>query len=108
MEWGGFVCDSFASPRSNFFSWLIAHQRLPTFDRLAKWGFNVVTVCRLCQVCEESHQHLILECAWSIELRRQVFPKLDDVPALERGVECKKVGRIERRKLEVAKVYTML
>lgn len=49
------------TPKCAFIIWLLMYQRLHTLDRLAKWGLNVDRKCRMCEVQEESHQHLFLD-----------------------------------------------
>ena len=54
-------------PRNAFISWLALRRRLPTKDRLRRWGLNVSGTCVLCNLEIETHRHLFFECfslAW--------------------------------------------
>lgn len=43
-------------------TWLILLRRLPTRDRLRRWGLNVPPECVLCSTGTETHHHLFFEC----------------------------------------------
>lgn len=52
-------------PRNAFISWLALLRRLPTRDRLRRWGMNVPQECVLCSTGIETHHHLFFECEYS-------------------------------------------
>lgn len=52
-------------PRNAFMAWLALLRRLPTKDRLRRWGLNVAEVCVLCNTGIETHHHLFFECDYS-------------------------------------------
>ncbi|XP_071699259.1 uncharacterized protein [Rutidosis leptorrhynchoides] len=39
--------------------------RLPTQDRLERWGIQVDQVCPLCSSVKDSHDHLFIECSYT-------------------------------------------
>ena len=47
--------------------------RLPTLDRLAAWGFNVVGACKLCLADMETHDHLFFGCNFSREVWQAIL-----------------------------------
>ncbi|KAF3606625.1 hypothetical protein DY000_02045094 [Brassica cretica] len=49
-------------------SWLALLRRLPTKDRLRRWGLNVTDQCVLCSTSVETHHHLFFECSFSSAL----------------------------------------
>lgn len=51
--------------RNSFISWLVMLRRLPTRDRLRRWGMNVPELCVLCNYGVETHHHLFFECDYS-------------------------------------------
>ncbi|CAA7043519.1 unnamed protein product [Microthlaspi erraticum] len=55
-------------PRCTFISWLALLRRLPTRDRLRRWGMNVSPDCVLCSAHLETHHHLFFECSFSASL----------------------------------------
>ena len=52
-------------PRNSFMAWLDLLRRLPTRDRLQRWGLNVPQNCALCSNGLETHHHLFFECEFS-------------------------------------------
>ncbi|WZZ52529.1 hypothetical protein YC2023_052636 [Brassica napus] len=52
-------------PRCSFMSWLALHRRLPTKDRMRRWGMEVSETCVLCSTGIETHHHLFFECTYS-------------------------------------------
>ncbi|RVW26396.1 Transposon TX1 uncharacterized 149 kDa protein [Vitis vinifera] len=50
------------SLRTSFFRWEAAWNRLPTIDRLKRFGWNIPNRCFLCKNEEESIDHLLLFC----------------------------------------------
>lgn len=52
-------------PRNSFISWLALLRRLPTRDRLRRWGMTVPEECVLCSAAPETHHHLFFECSYS-------------------------------------------
>lgn len=52
-------------PRNAFISWLARLRRLPTRDRLTRWGLNVPPICVLCNAAPETHHHIFFECEYS-------------------------------------------
>ena len=55
----------FAIPRHIVITWMALLNKLPTMDRLAAWGLEVLGTCKLCQDGMESHNHLLFGCSFS-------------------------------------------
>uniref|UniRef100_A0A1J3GU57 Reverse transcriptase zinc-binding domain-containing protein n=1 Tax=Noccaea caerulescens TaxID=107243 RepID=A0A1J3GU57_NOCCA len=55
-------------PKCSFISWLVLLSRLPTRDRLARWGMNVSENCVFCYTALESHDHLFFSCPFSAQI----------------------------------------
>ncbi|KAF8053309.1 hypothetical protein N665_1435s0010 [Sinapis alba] len=55
-------------PKHAFITWLAAHDRLPTRDRMRRWGLDVSPSCLLCGTIDESRQHVFFDCAFSKEV----------------------------------------
>ena len=45
-------------------AWLALLRRMPTRDRLRRWGMDVPSVCVLCSTSSETHHHLFFECEY--------------------------------------------
>ncbi|XP_021861687.2 uncharacterized protein [Spinacia oleracea] len=65
VQWKRITCNSKATPKAIFVTWLALLNRLATKDRLVKWNLNVDKQCVLCQEKEETVQHLFFECNYS-------------------------------------------
>lgn len=52
-------------PRYAVISWMIQWKRLPTADRLIKWGVGADPKCCLCADQVETHEHLFYTCKYA-------------------------------------------
>ncbi|KAE8693577.1 hypothetical protein F3Y22_tig00110809pilonHSYRG00241 [Hibiscus syriacus] len=52
-------------PKFSIIAWMVILDRLPTKDRLARFGIVTVNVCGLCGDNQESRNHLFLECSFA-------------------------------------------
>ncbi|XP_019092327.1 PREDICTED: uncharacterized protein LOC109129138 [Camelina sativa] len=68
VPWAEIVWFKQHVPRYSFIAWLAMLNRLPTQDKLHRWGMNVPTSCVLCSSGVESHAHLFFECPFSTDL----------------------------------------
>ncbi|XP_062093464.1 uncharacterized protein LOC133799466 [Humulus lupulus] len=59
------IWDRLGHPKHKFIAWLVLKQRLPTRDRLHRFGVTQETMCVICGLCPESHRHLFFECKFS-------------------------------------------
>lgn len=57
--------------------------RLPTRDRLCRWGLNVPDVCLLCGTNLESKNHLFFNCTFSTQVWMAFFSHQDLSPPLD-------------------------
>ena len=55
-------------PKHAFITWAIARNRLGTRDRMRSWGLQVPATCILCNVADETRQHLFFDCSFSLEV----------------------------------------
>ncbi|XP_019056881.1 PREDICTED: uncharacterized protein LOC109116242 [Tarenaya hassleriana] len=65
VPWHSMIWFSLSTPRLSFIQWLVLLHRLPTRDRLARWGLLDNPMCVLCQLAPESHSHLFFDCCYS-------------------------------------------
>ncbi|XP_019241488.1 PREDICTED: uncharacterized protein LOC109221461 [Nicotiana attenuata] len=65
VSWIRLVCNNAGSPKWIFILRLIAHGKLYTKDRLAKWGIVNNMICPLCESEDESREHLFFLCKYS-------------------------------------------
>jgi hypothetical protein len=50
------------------FKWLILHKKILTWENLTKRGFNGPSRCHLCEIQEETTDHLLDECNYTTEI----------------------------------------
>lgn len=64
VPWHKQVWNTYSSPRVACLNWLIVLQRLPTVDRLLKFGIIDLNanICVMCNTLPESHDHLFCAC----------------------------------------------
>ncbi|KAG7588702.1 Reverse transcriptase domain [Arabidopsis suecica] len=68
VPWAKVVWFKEHVPRYSFATWQAMLTRLPTRDRLRRWGMNIPASCVLCLSGVESHDHLFFECPFSSEI----------------------------------------
>ncbi|XP_056688055.1 uncharacterized protein [Spinacia oleracea] len=76
VQWKRIVCNSKASPKATFITWLALQNRLPTKDRLLSWNINIAGVCEFCQVQDEKLSHLFFECHYPHDIWKEVLMQL--------------------------------
>ncbi|XP_056685808.1 uncharacterized protein [Spinacia oleracea] len=76
VHWKRITCNSKASPKGTFITWLALQNRLPTKDRLISWDIDISGGCEFCQVHEEKLTHLFFECQYSKEIWSTVLTQL--------------------------------
>lgn len=76
VPWAKVVWFKEEIPRCSFITWLAMLTRLPTKDRLRRWGLAVPADCVLCAQGQETHNHLFFECVFSSELWRTFAQRL--------------------------------
>lgn len=74
-------------PRCSFFSWLIFKERLPTLDKQKKWQIHMANRCILCTQEEETLEHLLLYCPYSISVWDQLNKGAKNTPLLANNVK---------------------
>ena len=56
------IWNSCVQPKLSFFVWEASWRRVLTLDRLQKRGWALANRCFMCQMFEESIDHLLLHC----------------------------------------------
>ncbi|XP_058746522.1 uncharacterized protein LOC131619446 [Vicia villosa] len=62
VPWRFLLHRNLARPRALFTTWMLCHGRLPTKDRLTRFGFIQDSICSLCHNAPESNDHLFFNC----------------------------------------------
>ncbi|KAL4383638.1 hypothetical protein GQ457_15G019640 [Hibiscus cannabinus] len=65
VQWHRTVLGALSIPKQSFITWLVVLNRLPTKDRMLKWGCQVEATCILCGIELESRDHLFWACSYS-------------------------------------------
>lgn len=66
--WAKAIWTSRSIPRQSFHAWLVVQNRIPTRDRLIGWGLQVPPLCLLCNIADESRDHIYWDCRFSFDL----------------------------------------
>ncbi|XP_075074937.1 uncharacterized protein LOC142162550 [Nicotiana tabacum] len=65
VAWKSMMFKNKARPKAIFTMWLQLQGKLLTVDRLIKWGVNVDPSCSLCQLNDETRDHLFVSCSFT-------------------------------------------
>lgn len=76
--WNKIVWFSQCNPRFAFVLWMAIKWRLQTQDRLMKWNSNQNMKCPLCDLVNDSHNHLFFECDFSKTIWDSLMEKLEE------------------------------
>lgn len=68
VDWSAAIWTSRSIPRQSFHAWLVVQNRIPTRDRMIGWGIQVPPLCLLCNVNDESRDHLYWDCNYTFDL----------------------------------------
>lgn len=62
VPWKEIILNQSIHPRHKFILWLTLLHRLSTVERLAKFGIQVPRTCVYCEIDDETHDNLFVEC----------------------------------------------
>lgn len=77
VGWNDVVWSKTNNPKMAQTAYKALLRRLPTKDRLFKWGITNDCVCALCNESEENHNHLFFTCNYSKYIWCLIKLKLD-------------------------------
>ncbi|KAL2905125.1 LINE-1 retrotransposable element ORF2 protein [Bienertia sinuspersici] len=98
VSWASNIWSRYNVPKHSFCLWLAVQQRLPTTDRLSKWGAQMQTTCGLCGTGQESSEHLFFQCPFSMEVWEELKAWLNSRNAQQniQGI-CKWINRKNKK-----------
>lgn len=109
VSWRKLVCNNRAAPKAIFLVWMAVQERLSTCDRLSRRGIECTNICQLCNLSQESHEHLFLQCAWTHRLRELVMVGFNEDKVAPTFIEeIARVNRICGKKSSAAKAYVVV
>ncbi|CAJ2673345.1 unnamed protein product [Trifolium pratense] len=68
ISWAQSIWNVAIPPSKSFMVWRLFHNRLPTDENLASRGFQLPSVCSICNKSSESSLHLFLQCSFTTVL----------------------------------------
>lgn len=80
VNWAKIIWTSGSIPRQSSRAWLVVQNRIPTRDRLISWGLHVPPGCLLCNLTDESRDHLHWDCNYAYELWSRVAGRCRIMP----------------------------
>ncbi|XP_010690714.1 uncharacterized protein LOC104904215 [Beta vulgaris subsp. vulgaris] len=100
VRWKRLICNNYATPKSKFIIWMVLHNRLPTVDRIRRWGINCDARCSLCRSEEESLQHLFFSCDNASAIWREIcrLMRFDDSGGLYQDVISSACSQARKKK----------
>lgn len=76
VEWAEVIWQRYCVPKRSFVMWMAIQGRLPTKDRLNRFGLLVPTRCCLCREEEEDHHHLFFHCRVAQSILQGVLQRM--------------------------------
>ena len=73
VNWWNLIWFSLNIPRHSFIGWLAILNKLPTKERMLKWGFNVDGNCVFCRNAIETRNHIFFDYSFSKKIWRNVM-----------------------------------
>ena len=73
VEWHRLLWGSYTVPKYSFIAWMAVLDRLPTKDRMQKWGIMVDGQCVLCKQENETRNHLFFGCSFSQSVWKRIL-----------------------------------
>nr|XP_043638060.1 uncharacterized protein LOC122609067 [Erigeron canadensis] len=83
VPWFHVVWFTHCIPKHAFHLWLVFRPKLKTQDVLSSWGIrgcaDVPTVCALCELQPDSHDHVFFECSYATQVWKGIcdYAELD-------------------------------
>ncbi|XP_033135130.1 uncharacterized protein LOC117128000 [Brassica rapa] len=81
-DWVDVVWFKGGIPKHAFTMWVANYDRLPTRSRLAAWGISISPACPFCSGYDETRDHLMLSCVYSIDVWREVLLRCQPPPTM--------------------------
>lgn len=81
VPWYNIVWNKAGIPRHSFLSWLFILDRCPTKDRIVRWGLQTNPTCLLCNLSDETRNHLFFNCPFSWSLWGSLVQRCIACPA---------------------------
>ena len=73
VNWWKILWFSHNIPRHSFIGWLAIKNKLPTRERMLKWGFTVDGNCGFCRNSLETRNHIFFDCSFSQRIWRRIM-----------------------------------
>jgi len=68
VPWWKPVWFSMAIPRHSFFLWLVFRYAVVAQHKMSAWGYSGPCICLFCYTAQESREHLLFRCSFSVVL----------------------------------------
>ncbi|KAG2320543.1 hypothetical protein Bca52824_013756 [Brassica carinata] len=76
VQWYKGIWFSGSTPKYSVMTWIAAHNRLATGDRLLQWNAQANAQCILCKSAVETRDHLFFSCPFTEAIWRNLTGKL--------------------------------
>ncbi|CAH2034453.1 unnamed protein product, partial [Thlaspi arvense] len=104
VQWHTVVWFKELIPRCALITWLVLLTRLPTKDRLIRWGMSVPGSCVLCHTGIESHDHLFFSCPFSSGIWKRFASSFWRSPSVDLTTVVSLITSLPPPKIPIAKL----
>ena len=73
VVWHRLLWAPLVMPKHVIIAWMAIQNKLPTMNRLKKWGLEMDDTCVLCQQEAETREHLFFECSFAVEIWKEML-----------------------------------
>ncbi|XP_057803363.1 uncharacterized protein LOC131018665 [Salvia miltiorrhiza] len=67
VSWGSWIWEPFIPVRRSLVCWRLLHDRMPTYDRLIRYGLVTPNWCPICRSNEETVDHTFWNCVQALQ-----------------------------------------
>ncbi|XP_074292460.1 uncharacterized protein LOC141619333 [Silene latifolia] len=100
VPWYHDVWDTWVLPKKAFIGWLIHRNALNTRSKLCKLGLSSTANCVICEMGEETHDHLFWDCAYA----SKIIAGLENWLQLKLNDQSASFSKLQKRVCRVVKM----
>lgn len=98
VDYAGIVWNKFNISKHSIIAWMALNSGLLTADRVSRFYPNIVTLCGLCMLEDESAEHLCFQCSYAGWIWAQLCSKFGyDQPATNLHDVCRWINEIKTK-----------
>ncbi|XP_074277731.1 uncharacterized protein LOC141601355 [Silene latifolia] len=103
VAWYHDAWDTWVLPKQAFVGWLIHRNALNTRSKLCKLGLSSTDTCVICEMGEETHDHLFWDCAYA----SKIIAGLENWLQLKLNDQSVSYSKLQKRVCRVVKMAVL-